>query len=244
MLAAAATPAFAAGVSSTAASASASRPLVVMFALAALSLVPFALLMMTCFVRIAVVLSILRSAIGTPQLPPTPVMTGLALILTLFVMAPTGERMYRAVQPVLGQGAGAELASGESVGALAAAADRAKEPLRAFLLQHADARDRALFHGLALRMRTEAERAGITDRDLLVVVPAFVTSELRRAFEIGLLIFIPFLVVDLVVSNLLVALGMPLLSPTAVSLPFKLLLFVLADGWHLVIRGLVESYAR
>jgi type III secretion protein R len=170
------------------------------------------------------------------------VLTGLALILTLFVMAPTGERMYRAVEPVLGLGAGAELLSGDSVHALGVAADRAKEQLREFLIKHADARDRALFHGLALRMRTAAERAEITDRDLLIVVPAFVASELRRAFEIGFLIFVPFLVVDLVIANLLLALGMHMLSPTTVSLPFKLLLFVLADGWHLVIRGLIESY--
>jgi len=217
-------------------------PLVVLFAMAALSLLPFALLMTTCFVRVAVVLSILRSAIGTPQVPPTQVLTGLALILTLFVMAPTGERMYRSVEPVLDLGAGSELLSGASVHAMGVAADRAKEPLREFLLKHADARDRALFHGLALRMRTEAERAGVTDRDLLVVVPAFVASELRRAFEIGFLIFVPFLVVDLVIANLLLALGMHMLSPTTVSLPFKLLLFVLADGWHLVIRGLVEGF--
>jgi type III secretion protein R len=220
----------------------ASRPLVVLFAMAALSLVPFALLMMTCFVRVAVVLSILRSAIGTPQVPPTQVLTGLALILTLFVMAPTGERIYRAVGPVLGVGAGAELLSGDSAHALAVAGERAAPPLREFLLRHADRRERALFHGLALRMRTPEERASVGDDDLMVVVPAFVTSELRRAFEIGFLLFVPFLVVDLVIANLLLALGMHMLSPTTVSLPFKLLLFVLADGWHLVIRGLVESY--
>lgn len=220
----------------------ASRPLVVLFAMAALSLVPFALLMTTCFVRVAVVLSILRSAIGSSQVPPGQVLTGLALILTLFVMAPTGERIYRAVEPVLGLGAGAELVSGDSVHALAVAADRAKEPLRDFLIKHADGRDRALFHGLALKLRTPAERAAIADTDLLIIVPAFVASELRRAFEIGFLLFIPFLVVDLVIANLLLALGMHMLSPTTVSLPFKLLLFVLADGWHLVMRGLVESY--
>jgi len=138
--------------------------------------------------------------------------------------------------------AGAELASGKTVEAVATAASRAKEPLRDFLLKHADGRDRATFHGLALRMRTAEERAGITDGDLMVLVPAFVTSELRRAFEIGFLLFLPFLVLDLVVSNLLLALGMHMLSPATVSLPFKLLLFVLADGWHLVARGLVESY--
>jgi type III secretion protein R len=220
----------------------AARPIVLLFAMAALSLVPFALLMTTCFVRVAVVLSILRSAIGSSQVPPGQVLTGLALILTIFVMAPTGERIYRAVEPVLGLGAGAELVSGDSVHALAVAADRAKEPLRDFLIKHADGRDRALFHGLALKLRTPAERAAIADTDLLIVVPAFVASELRRAFEIGFLLFIPFLVVDLVIANLLLALGMHMLSPTTVSLPFKLLLFVLADGWHLVMRGLVESY--
>jgi type III secretion protein R len=188
------------------------------------------------------VLSILRSAIGSAQVPPGQVLTGLALILTLFVMAPTGERIYRAVEPVLGVGAGAELLSGESVHALALAGERAKEPLREFLIKHADRRDRALFHGLALKMRSPAERAAIADGDLLVVVPAFVTSELRRAFEIGFLLFIPFLVVDLVVANLLLALGMHMLAPATIALPFKLLLFVLADGWHLVIRGLIEGY--
>lgn len=220
----------------------ATRPLVVLLVMAALSLVPFVLLMTTCFVKVAVVLSILRGAIGVPQVPPTQIVTGLALILTLYVMAPTGERMYRAVKPVLGVAAGAEVMSGKTVEGLAVAAERAKEPMRDFLLKHADRRDRATFHGLALRMRTAEERAGITDADLMVLVPAFVTSELRRAFEIGFLLFLPFLVLDLVISNVLLALGMHMLSPTTVSLPFKLLLFVLADGWHLVARGLVESY--
>jgi type III secretion protein R len=150
--------------------------------------------------------------------------------------------MYKAVEPVLGRGAGADILSGATVGALEAASERAKEPLREFLLKHSAARDRATFYNLALRMRAPAERAGITDRDLLIVVPAFLTSELRRAFEIGFLLFVPFLVVDMVIANLLLALGMHMLSPTTVSLPFKLLLFVLADGWQLILRGLVESY--
>jgi type III secretion protein R len=220
----------------------ASRPLVLILVMAALSLVPFALLMTTSFVKIHVVLSILRSAIGTPQVPPTQVITGLALILTAYVMAPTGERMYDAVKPVLSLGAGADVVSAQTAEALIEAGDRAKEPLRAFLVKHADRRDRATFHALALRMRTPAERPAVGDADLLVVIPAFVTSELRRAFEIGFLLFLPFLVLDLVISNLLLALGMHMLTPTTVSLPFKLLLFVLADGWHLVARGLVESY--
>jgi type III secretion protein R len=219
-----------------------SKPLVMIFAMAALSLIPFALLLVTSFVRIAVVLSILKGAIGTPQIPPNQVITGLALLLTLYVMAPTGERIYRAVEPVMNRGAGAELVSGESVAALEAAALRAKEPMRDFLLKHAAPRDRALFFNLSLRMRTPAEREGVTDRDMMIVIPAFLTSELRRAFEVGFLLFVPFLVVDMVIANLLLALGMHMLSPTTVSLPFKLLLFVLADGWQLVLRGLVESY--
>ena len=110
------------------------------------------------------------------------------------------------------------------------------------MLKHIDPRERAAFHALTLKMRTSAERAPVGDRDFGVIVPAFVTSELRRAFQIGFLIFIPFLVIDMVIANLLLALGMHMLSPTTVSLPFKLLLFVLADGWQLVIRGLLESY--
>ena len=220
----------------------ASRPVLLLIAVSAISILPFILLLMTSFVKIAVVLSILKSALGAPQIPPAQVITGLALILTLFVMAPTGERMFHAVESDLGQGANAELVSERSVEVLAISADKAKEPLRDFLLKHASARERSLFHAMALRMRTPAERPGITDRDFLVVVPAFLASELRRAFEIGFLLFIPFLVVDLVISNLLVALGMQMLSPTTVSLPFKLLLFVLADGWQLLLRGLVESY--
>jgi type III secretion protein R len=221
------------------------KPIPLMLAMAALSLVPFALLMVTCFVRISVVLSILRSAIGAPQVPPTQVLTGLALVLTLAVMAPTGERMFAALTPVfptLAAAADADLTSGQTVAALGTAAARAGEPLREFLLKHTGARDRATFHALALKMRSPAERAGVTDRDLAVIVPAFVTSELRRAFEIGFLLFIPFLVIDMVVANLLLALGMHMLSPTTVSLPFKLLLFVVADGWTLVVRGLMESY--
>ena len=220
----------------------ASRPVLLFIAMAALSILPFVLLLMTSFAKIAVVLSILKSALGTSQIPPSQVITGLALILTLFVMAPTGERMFRLVEPELGLGANADLVSGQSLEALGIAADKAKEPLREFLLRHASARDRGSFHTMALRMRTPAERTGISDRDFLVLVPAFLASELRRAFEIGFLLFIPFLVVDLVISNLLVALGMHMLSPTTVSLPFKLLLFVLADGWQLLLRGLVESY--
>jgi type III secretion protein R len=221
----------------------ASRPLTLLLVMVGLSLVPFVLLLMTSFVKVAVVLSILKGALGTPQVPPGQVVTGLALILTLFIMAPTAERMFRAVEPTLAtRAATADLSSPQSVALLATMADRAKEPLREFLLKHSAPRDRGTFLGLAQRLRTPAERAGLADRDLQVVVPAFLTAELRRAFEIGFLLFVPFLIIDLVISNLLLALGMHMLSPTTVSLPFKLLLFVIADGWALLMRGLIESY--
>jgi type III secretion protein R len=218
------------------------KPLPLVLAMTALSLVPFVLLMATCFVRISVVLALLRSAVGAPQVPPTTVLTGLALVLTMAVMAPTAERMWQAVRPALASDAAADLGSPASVAALEAAGARASEPLRDFMVRHTPARERATFLAVAVKMRPPAERAAVTDRDLAVVVPAFVASELRRAFEIGFLLFIPFLVIDLVVANLLAALGMHMLSPTTVSLPFKLLLFVLADGWALVVRGLMESY--
>ena len=220
----------------------ASQPVIVFLAVTALSVLPFVVLLMTSFVKIAVVLSILKSAFGASQIPPSQVITGLALILTVYVMAPIGERMVHTLEPDLGNGARVEVFSVKSLEVLASAATKAKEPLREFMLRHASVKDRGMFHGIALRMRTPAERIGITDRDFLVLIPAFLASELRRAFEIGFLIFIPFIVVDLVVANLLLALGMNMLSPTTVSLPFKLLLFVLADGWQLLLRGLVESY--
>jgi type III secretion protein R len=221
----------------------AGHPAAVVVAVAALSLLPFVVLLMTSFVKIAVVLAILKSAFGAAQIPPSQVITGLALILTLFVMAPTAERMVRAVEPELGPSAGAELLSAGGMAALFGAAEKAKEPLRDFLLRHASPRERGMFHALALRMRTPAERATVSDRDFLVVVPAFLASELRRAFEVGLLVFLPFLVIDRVIANLLVALGLHALSPTAVSLPFKLLLFLAADGWQILLRGLVAGYA-
>ncbi len=210
--------------------------------LGALSLLPFALVMLTSFARIAVVLSILRSALGTPQLPPTTVLTGLALILTVYVMAPTGMKVAEAVRPVAATGQGAGLLSPASADALYQAALRAREPVRDFLVKHSRPADRASFLELARRMRPAAERASVGERDLLVVIPAFVIGELAAAFQIGFLLFIPFLVIDMVVANILLALGMHMLSPTTISLPFKLLLFVLVDGWQLLTQGLVLSY--
>jgi type III secretion protein R len=214
-----------------------SGPLGSALVVAALAVVPFVALLLTSFVRISVVLAILRSAFGPVGVPPAAIVTGLSLLLTAVVMAPTAERMYRAAAPVLEPPARAR---GGTLAEVGAVATRAVEPLRQFLLANAAPRDRAAFQDLNRRLRPG--EAAPDDTDLAVLAPAFVVSELRRAFEIGFLLFIPFLVLELVVASVLTALGLQTLSPTAVSLPLKLLLFVLVDGWMLLLRGLVEGY--
>ncbi|XXF81640.1 type III secretion system export apparatus subunit SctR [Myxococcaceae bacterium GXIMD 01537] len=220
----------------------ASRPLILVLALAAMSLVPFVLMMVTSFVKISVVLSIVRSALGTQQIPPTQVITGLAIILTVYIMAPVGQSMYRAAEVDIWS-KGVSLMSSETVGTLLEAANRSKEPLRDFLVKKVTVKDRSLFYNLAKKMRKdEADRASIGEKDFMVIVPAFVVSELKEAFQIGFLLFVPFIVIDMVVANILLALGMHMLSPTTISMPFKLLLFVLVDGWYLIAKGLVVGY--
>lgn len=210
----------------------AERPAEMLVLLALLALVPAALVMLTSFLKIVVVLSIARSALGAPQVPPNTVVTGLALVLTLLVMAPVGERAAALARPEPGE---------RGVAGSLAALSRGAAPLRAFLARFARPDDRAAFLDVARRLRA-AEAAPPTEEDLAVLAPAFVVSELRRAFTIGFLVFVPFLVVDLAVSNVLLALGLTQLSPTSVALPFKLLLFVAVDGWKLLARALALSY--
>jgi type III secretion protein R len=219
------------------------RPVLMIAFLAALSLLPFFLVMLTSFVKIAVVLSIARNALGAANIPPTTVVTGLAFVLTLFVMAPVGGEVLAAVRPLVDQVEPDGASPEQSARALVEAGQRAAEPVRRFLVKHAHARDRAMFADLGRRLRPPEQRAEVTDTDLVVLAPAFVTSELKEAFAIGFLLFIPFLVIDLVVANVLLSLGMHMLSPSTVSLPFKLLLFVMVDGWYLLTRGLVLGYA-
>jgi type III secretion protein R len=218
-----------------------SRPLILILALAAMGLVPFALMMVTSFVKISVVLSIVRSALGTQQIPPTQVITGLAVILTVYIMAPVGQEMYRAGGvDIWAKGPG--VFSSETVGSLLTAADKSKEPLREWLMKKVTTKDRSLFFNLAKKMRKGADRDAVGDKDFMVIIPAFVVSELKEAFQIGFLLFVPFIVIDMVVANILLALGMHMLSPTTISMPFKLLLFVLVDGWYLIAKGLVVGY--
>lgn len=212
----------------------ASSPVAMMGMLAVMALLPFAALMLTSFSKIAVVLSIARTAIGTQQAPPTIVLTGLAMVLTAHIMSPVMTKMYAA-----GELAYANVETGSQVLESAALVT---QPLRAFLVRHGGAEDRANFAEWARELRPADEAAQVTEEDLFVVIPAFVVTELKEAFQIGFLIFLPFLVLDMVIANVLLALGMQSLSPTQVSLPFKILLFVAVDGWALLARGLILGY--
>lgn len=209
----------------------ADRPAELLVLVGLLALLPVALVTLTSFLKIAVVLSIARSALGAPQVPPSTAVTGLALVLTALVMSPVAERSL----------ALARAAPEGGVRGTAAALAAAAEPLREFLARHARPDDRAAFRDVAARLR--AGEPPPEETELAVLAPAFVVSELRRAFTIGFLLFVPLLVVDLVVSNVLLALGLTQLSPTSVALPFKLLLFVAVDGWKLLARALALSYA-
>ncbi|HUD26461.1 MAG TPA: type III secretion system export apparatus subunit SctR [Burkholderiaceae bacterium] len=200
-----------------------------------LALVPFVAVMVTSFTKLVVVLSLLRNALGLQQVPPNVVLNGLALVLSIYVMYPVGAEMSAKAQGI------DQIAS--STKNMLAAADAAKEPLRAFLLRHSRPLERAFFLKTARQALKPEQAAQLDERDFLVVVPAFTVSELSVAFEIGFLIFLPFLVIDLVISNVLMAMGMMMLSPTTVSMPFKLLLFVLIDGWVKLVHGLVLTYS-
>ncbi len=195
-----------------------------------LSLAPSILVMVTSFTRIVIVLSFLRTAIGLQQTPPNAVLVGLALFLSMFIMTPTLERAYHdGLEPLLAE----EIDETEAM-------TRASQPLRAFMLHQVRPDDVALFVEIA---RLEPAPA-LDDVPLRVLLPAFMISELRRAFEIGFLIFLPFLVIDMVVASVLMSMGMMMLPPVMVSLPFKLIFFVLVDGWALVVGSLVQSFAQ
>ncbi len=199
-----------------------------------LALAPFVAVMVTSFTKIVVVLSLLRNALGLQQVPPNVVLNGLALVLSIYVMHPVATEMSAKLQGLSDIGG--------STQTMLKAADTAKEPLREFLIKNSRPLERAFFLKTARNALKSEQATVLTDRDFLIVVPAFTVSELSVAFEIGFLIFLPFLVIDLVISNILMAMGMMMLSPTTVSMPFKLLLFVLIDGWVKLTHGLILTY--
>jgi flagellar biosynthesis protein FliP len=205
-----------------------SVPIQTLLFFSALSFLPALLLLMTGFTRIVIVLSLLRQALGTQAAPPNQVIIGLSLFLTFFVMSPTFDRVY--------DGAYAPFAANEI--AFNEALQRGEVPMREFMLKQTRQSDVQLFAKLA---KLPAD-VGTEDVPLRVLVPAFVTSELKSAFQIGFMIFIPFLIIDMIVASVLMSLGMMMLSPVLVALPFKLMLFVLADGWNLLLGSLAASF--
>jgi len=216
-------------IGQAAGSASYSVPMQTLLFFTALSFLPAVLLMMTGFTRIVIVLSLLRQAMGTQAAPPNQVVVGLSLFLTFFVMSPTLDKVYsQAWQPY----STSQIAFDEAL-------KRGEGPMREFMLKQTRQSDVELFAKLA---KLDASVKG-EDVPLKVLVPAFVTSELKTAFQIGFLIFIPFLIIDMIVASVLMSLGMMMLSPVLVALPFKLMLFVLADGWNLLLGSLAASFA-
>ena len=205
-----------------------SAPLQVVLLLTLLSFIPAILMTMTAFTRIVIVMSLLRHALGTQASPPNQVIIGLSLFLTLFVMAPVADRIYDdAYLPYTQQ----RLTASQAF-------DRGQVPLKAFMLKQTREPDLALF----LKLARQPAPATREDIPLRVLVPAFVTSELKTAFQIGFMVFIPFVIIDMVVASVLMSMGMMMLSPVLISLPFKLMLFVLVDGWNLLIGSLIASF--
>ncbi len=196
--------------------------------LTSLSFLPAMLLMMTSFTRIVIVFSLLRHALGTQTSPPNQVLVGLALFLTFFIMAPVGEKIYTE----------AYLPLAENKITFMQALDRGAIPLRGFMLKQTRDADVALF----TKISQSPTPTTVDDVPMRVLIPAFVTSELKTAFQIGFIIFIPFLIIDMVVASVLMSMGMMMMSPVIVALPFKIMLFVLVDGWTLVVGSLVASF--
>ncbi|TNC99717.1 MAG: flagellar biosynthetic protein FliP [Gallionellaceae bacterium] len=196
--------------------------------ISSLTFLPAILLMMTGFTRIIIVLSLLRSAIGTPSSPPNQVLIGLALFLTFFVMSPVLDKIY----------VDAYLPYSQNKMSLEQAYEKGSAPLKTFMLRQTREADLALF----VRISNSEALQTPEDVPLRILVPAYVTSELKTAFQIGFVIFIPFLIIDMVVASVLMSMGMMMVSPSIISLPFKIMLFVLADGWNLLIGSLVQSF--
>ncbi len=210
--------------------------------LAGLSLLPFAIMLLTSFMKIVVVLSLLRNALGVQQTPPNQVLNGIALLITLYVMFPTGLAMYQAAEGVIKTNPPTDILSNQSAIFIVNVVDKAKEPLRDFLQRNASAKHIQSFYVLGTRVFPEPYKTQLKQTDFIILIPAFITSQLKTAFEIGVLIYLPFFVIDLVVSNILLAMGMMMLSPLTIALPIKLLLLVMIDGWTILVQGLAMSF--
>ena len=205
-----------------------SKTMNLLLSMGSIAFVPFIVISTTSFIRIVIVLSMIRTAVGTQQAPPNMVLIALAMFMTIFVMTPTMTEIKRVALDPYNEGRLTQLEM----------FDQAVKPLRLFMLKLTRDKDLALF----LEFSQVQNPQDYENVPLFVIVPSFIISELKAAFQIGFLLFIPFVVIDLIISNILLSLGMFMLSPAMISLPFKILLFVLADGWNLIVRGLITSF--
>ena len=209
-------------------------PITLALVLALMALLPTVVVVTTSFLKIAVVMSLLRNALGVQQVPPNLALYGMALILSAYIMAPVGSHMADRLT--------AQPETMRSVPALVSGVREGAEPLREFMLRNSKVEQRDFFVRTAKRLWGPDLSAGMTERDFMVLMPAFMVSELTAAFQIGFLLYLPFVVIDLIVSNILLAMGMMMVSPVTISLPLKLFLFVMVDGWSRLIQGLVLTY--
>jgi type III secretion protein R len=210
-------------------------PLSLILLTAILAMAPFFAVMATSYVKLVVVLSLIRNALGVQQIPPNMVLNGIAVVLTIYIMAPVGQSTFAAVQN--------ENLKDLSVANLRSVLDKGGTPIREFLNSHTSKHEKKFFMDTAKRLWGDKAKIEIAEDSFFVLIPAFTVSELTSAFQIGFLLYLPFIAIDLIVSNILLAMGMMMVSPMTISLPFKLLLFVLVDGWARLIHGLVLTYA-
>jgi len=210
--------------------------------LVGIATLPFIVMLLTSFVKIVIVLSLLRNAIGVQQTPPNQVINGVALLLSIYVMFPTGLAMYNSSKEVIEKQSPTEIVSGQTPLYLINIANKAKEPLREFLQKNCTIKHIRGFYQIARRVFPKPYNTNIQISDFIILIPSFITSQLQGAFEIGVLIYLPFFVIDLVTSNILLAMGMMMLSPLTIALPIKLLLLVMLDGWTILVQGLILTF--
>jgi type III secretion protein R len=210
--------------------------------LAGLSTLPFVVMLLTSYVKIVIVLSLLRNALGVQQSPPNQVLNGMALMLTFYVMFPTGLAMYNAARPVMEKNPPLGIFSASSASYIIDVINAAKEPLRGFLQRNTIDKHVVSFYQLAQKSFPDEYKQRLKPTDFIVLIPSFMTSQIKAAFEIGVVIYLPFFVIDLVSSNILLAMGMMMLSPLTIALPLKLLLLVMVDGWTILVQGLVLTF--
>ncbi len=210
-------------------------PIMIVLGLLLLSLAPFLIMVCTSYLKIVVVLSLVRNALGVQQVPPTTVLNGIAIIFTIFVMTPVTLETYNLLEEK-------NISKDVGIVEIIHMADEIKGPFKNFLIKHANPKTTHFFLETAKRIWPKEAAKHLKATDFSILIPSFAVSELTRAFQMGFLLYLPFVTIDIIFSNILLAMGMMMVSPTTISLPFKLLVFVLVDGWALVVQGLVLSY--